>query len=94
MSGKLGFQVGESAPRFYESHVELFMVPFVRSLITKTVKSGDAVLDVACGTGCIGGDGARRTGGWKRPKSGNDRHGAISACDRRRRTHLAPSFCA
>ncbi len=51
MSDKSGFQLGEQAPRYYESHVERFMAPFVDSLVAAAVNSGDAVLDVACGTG-------------------------------------------
>jgi SAM-dependent methyltransferase len=51
MSDKSGFQIGEQAPRYYESHVERFMAPFVESLVLAAVSHGDAVLDVACGTG-------------------------------------------
>ena len=51
MSEHSGFQVDDTAPRYYESHVERFMAPFVRSLVASAVKPGDAVLDVACGTG-------------------------------------------
>jgi ubiquinone/menaquinone biosynthesis C-methylase UbiE len=51
MSDKSGFQVDDNAPRYYESHVERFMAPFVRALVASAVKPGDVVLDVACGTG-------------------------------------------
>ncbi len=51
MSDNSGFQVDDNAPRYYESHVELFMAPFVHSLVASAVRPGDAVLDVACGTG-------------------------------------------
>jgi SAM-dependent methyltransferase len=51
MSDKSGFQVDDNAPRYYESHVERFMAPFVRSLVASALKPGDVVLDVACGTG-------------------------------------------
>ena len=51
MSNTSGFQVGEHAPRYYESEVSLFMAPFVESLVKSAVKKGDAVLDVASGTG-------------------------------------------
>ena len=51
MSDNSGFQVDDNATRYYESHVELFMAPFVRSLVASAVRPGDAVLDVACGTG-------------------------------------------
>ena len=46
-----GFQVDEQAPRYYEAHVRHFMQPFVEALIAQAVRNGDAVLDVACGTG-------------------------------------------
>lgn len=51
MNDKCGFQVAEVAPRYYESHVERFMTPFVDSLVAAAVNHGDAVLDLACGTG-------------------------------------------
>jgi SAM-dependent methyltransferase len=64
-----GFQVGPDAPRFYEEQVGRFMVPFASALVTATVAAGDAVLDVACGTGfatraaaAIAGAGARVEG--------------------------------
>ena len=64
-----GFQVGRDAPSAYESHVARFMEPFVNALVTKTVSVGDAVLDVACGTGfatraaaAVAGPGARVEG--------------------------------
>lgn len=64
-----GFQVAQGAPEFYESEVRLFMAPFVDALIAATVRRGDAVLDVACGTGfatraaaAVAGPGARVEG--------------------------------
>jgi SAM-dependent methyltransferase len=51
MRGKSGFQLDDDAPRYYESQVERFMAPFVDVLVAAAVKPGDAVLDVACGTG-------------------------------------------
>jgi hypothetical protein len=51
MNSTLGFQIGQQAPRYYESEVSLFMAPFVDSLVKPAVKKGDAVLDVASGTG-------------------------------------------
>lgn len=46
-----GFQVGRDAPRFYEAESSRFMRPFVDALIRACVRRGDAVLDIACGTG-------------------------------------------
>ncbi len=46
-----GFQVGTDAPSFYNSHVGLFMIPLAERLVAATVRQGDSVLDVACGTG-------------------------------------------
>ena len=51
MNNTSGFQIGAQAPRYYESEVSLFMAPFVDSLVKSAVKKGDAVLDVASGTG-------------------------------------------
>jgi SAM-dependent methyltransferase len=46
-----GFQIGQNAAEFYETHVGRFMAPFVEALVAATVTSGQSVLDVACGTG-------------------------------------------
>ena len=46
-----GFQVKNDAPRHYQSEVRHFMGPFVDALVAASVSQGDAVLDVACGTG-------------------------------------------
>jgi ubiquinone/menaquinone biosynthesis C-methylase UbiE len=51
MSDTSGFQVDENAPRHYEDNVTPFMIPFSEALVRAVVKTGDAVLDVACGTG-------------------------------------------
>lgn len=51
MSGASGFQVPDSAPAHYQDQVERFMAPFVEAMVTACVTEGDAVLDVACGTG-------------------------------------------
>jgi SAM-dependent methyltransferase len=51
LSEDSGFQVGASAPSYYESHVARFMAPFIEVLVGATVMSGQSVLDVACGTG-------------------------------------------
>ncbi|MGI9648944.1 MAG: class I SAM-dependent methyltransferase [Acidimicrobiia bacterium] len=50
MSDESGFQVDDSAPRRYQELTERFMHPFAEAL-TASVKDGDVVLDVACGTG-------------------------------------------
>ena len=69
MAADSGFQVGRDAPRFYEAQVGRFMAPFVDALVTATVRSGNAVLDIACGTGfatrsaaAVAGAGARVEG--------------------------------
>jgi SAM-dependent methyltransferase len=46
-----GFQVDINAPSAYEAQVRPLMAPFVDVLVNSTVTAGDAVLDVACGTG-------------------------------------------
>jgi SAM-dependent methyltransferase len=46
-----GFQVASDAPAYYEAQVGRFMGPFVAALVAATVRAGDSVLDVACGTG-------------------------------------------
>lgn len=46
-----GFQVGEDAPRHYQTQVKRFMDPFVEAMVGAVVSPGDDVLDVACGTG-------------------------------------------
>jgi SAM-dependent methyltransferase len=50
-AGASGFQLSGSGPARYEQFVAPLMKPFIESLIMSTVRSGDAVLDVACGTG-------------------------------------------
>ncbi len=51
MTEKSGFQVGHSAPVYYEAQVTWLMAPFVEALVDATVSPGNSVLDVACGTG-------------------------------------------
>ncbi|NIZ62817.1 methyltransferase [Sedimentitalea sp. CY04] len=51
MTQTSGFQVANQAPRFYDSHVERFMAPFVQKLVSRAVTPRSVVLDVACGTG-------------------------------------------
>jgi ubiquinone/menaquinone biosynthesis C-methylase UbiE len=51
MNAESGFQVPESAPAHYQVQVAPFMAPFVDAMVTTSVRRGDAVLDVACGTG-------------------------------------------
>lgn len=81
-----GFQIASDAPRFYESQVGRFMAPFVEALVSATVRRGDAVLDVACGTGfatraagVAAGEGARVEGADVNP--GMVAHARSVPCD-------------
>ena len=60
-TGPSGFQVSSDAPRYYEQYVSRFTRPFVDALVG-AVQTGDAVLDVACGTGFVARAAAQRTG--------------------------------
>lgn len=51
MNDESGFQISENAPLHYQAQVEYFMAPFVDAMVASSVNRGDAVLDVACGTG-------------------------------------------
>jgi ubiquinone/menaquinone biosynthesis C-methylase UbiE len=51
MNNESGFQVPESAPAHYQAQVAPFMAPFVDAMVGTSISRGDAVLDVACGTG-------------------------------------------
>lgn len=51
MGDRSGFQVDDDAPRHYQNEVWRFMEPFADALVSSSVTQGDAVLDVACGTG-------------------------------------------
>jgi ubiquinone/menaquinone biosynthesis C-methylase UbiE len=51
MGDDSGFQIGEDAPRHYQTQVERFMASITESLVSSVVDPGDVVLDVACGTG-------------------------------------------
>jgi ubiquinone/menaquinone biosynthesis C-methylase UbiE len=62
MSDESGFQVPEHAPRHYQEQVQYFMVPFVDAIVATSVSRGDAVLDVACGTGFATRSAARAVG--------------------------------
>lgn len=47
-----GFQVSGSAPENYERFNPVIMAPFIRAIVKEAaLEPGDAVLDVACGTG-------------------------------------------
>jgi SAM-dependent methyltransferase len=57
-----GFQVGRGVPEQYHVYVAPLMKPFVDVLVASTVRPGDAVLDVACGTGFATRAAARASG--------------------------------
>jgi SAM-dependent methyltransferase len=49
-----GFQIQGRAPERYERHVAPIMAPFVTAILDATApRPGEAVLDVACGTGFV-----------------------------------------
>jgi len=66
MSDGSGWQVGQNAPRHYHDQVSLFMQPFADALVDSVVTPGDAVLDVACGTGIATRSAAKSLGGLGR----------------------------
>lgn len=51
MEPESGFQIQDDAPMHYQAEVTRFMLPFAETLVERSVVRGDAVLDVACGTG-------------------------------------------
>jgi ubiquinone/menaquinone biosynthesis C-methylase UbiE len=54
MSNESRFQVFGAAPENYDKYVSMFMSPFVDALVERAhLQEGDAVLDVACGTGFV-----------------------------------------
>ena len=71
MSDNSGWQVPDAAPRHYHDQVWRFMGPFAEVLVESAVSSGDAVLDVACGTG-IAARAAAKVAGAKGRVVGSD----------------------
>jgi SAM-dependent methyltransferase len=62
-----GFQLSGSAPDNYDRYLSTIMAPFVGALLEEVeVRPGDAVLDVACGTGFAARAAALRMGGHGR----------------------------
>ena len=54
MSDESGFQVSGAAPENYDKYISTFMSPFIDALVERAnLDEGDAVLDVACGTGFV-----------------------------------------
>lgn len=76
MSNGSGWQVGRNAPRHYHDQVSQFMEPFADALVSAVVTRGDAVLDVACGTGIAARSVAKVLGGVGRVV-GTDINGAM-----------------
>jgi len=63
MEESSGFQVSGSAPENYERYNPVIMAPFIEAVLTKVaIRPGDAVLDVACGTGLVARRAATLTG--------------------------------
>ncbi len=63
-SGTLGWQLGGDAPLAYDTYiVDAFMPDYSRRLVeAAAIKSGDRVLDIACGTGVMTRLAANNTG--------------------------------
>lgn len=54
MSNESGFQLAGTGPESYERYIGVYMAPFVDAVIQRAkLARGDAVLDVACGTGFV-----------------------------------------
>jgi ubiquinone/menaquinone biosynthesis C-methylase UbiE len=81
MNSESGFQISESAPAHYETQVALFMAPFVDAMVASSINPGDAVLDVACGTGFATRSAARIVGAPGRVV-GSDINGGMIAMAR------------
>lgn len=63
MTGASGFQVSGEAAERYERLVAPIMAPFVEALVDAVRPApGEAVLDLACGTGFVAREAARRVG--------------------------------
>ena len=53
-SNDSGFQLSGSAPENYERYVKIFLAPFVEAILQRAnIEAGNAVLDLACGTGFV-----------------------------------------
>jgi SAM-dependent methyltransferase len=51
MSDTSGFQASDDQSDYYQTSVNPFMAPLSEALVAGSVRTGDRVLDVACGTG-------------------------------------------
>lgn len=78
MSTGSDFQLAGTGPESYERYIAVFMAPFVDAVIDRTTFApGDAVLDVACGTGFVAREASGLVGSTGRVASGFPRRDAV-----------------
>lgn len=78
-----GFQLVDDAAEAYERHVRVFMAPLVEVLLDRAeVGPGQAVLDLACGTGFVSRSAAARVGGDGRVVGADVNAGMLAVAER------------